>query len=80
MWGRTGSIGLIKLVKGEFSRLQHPSPTFLSLVPAALSLFAHRNVIHGSDSVESAQQEISLWFRPEELPCWEDTAAHWIYE
>ncbi|KAM7007420.1 nucleoside diphosphate kinase 3 [Passerculus sandwichensis] len=39
-----------------------------------------KNVIHGSDSVESAQQEISLWFRPEELPCWEDTAARWIYE
>lgn len=43
-------------------------------------LLTHRNVIHGSDSVESAQQEISLWFRPEELPCWEDTAAPWIYE
>ncbi|NWS74236.1 NDK3 kinase, partial [Crotophaga sulcirostris] len=37
------------------------------------------NVIHGSDSVESAQQEISLWFRPEELTCWGDTAEHWIY-
>uniref|UniRef100_A0A8C0FJ98 Nucleoside diphosphate kinase n=1 Tax=Bubo bubo TaxID=30461 RepID=A0A8C0FJ98_BUBBB len=38
-----------------------------------------KNVIHGSDSVESARQEISLWFRPEELTCWEDTAEHWIY-
>ncbi|OXB74446.1 UNVERIFIED_CONTAM: hypothetical protein H355_001828 [Colinus virginianus] len=39
-----------------------------------------KNVIHGSDSVESAQQEISLWFRPEELMCWEDAAERWIYE
>uniref|UniRef100_A0A8C6ZJL1 Nucleoside diphosphate kinase n=1 Tax=Nothoprocta perdicaria TaxID=30464 RepID=A0A8C6ZJL1_NOTPE len=38
-----------------------------------------RNVIHGSDSVESARQEIALWFRPEELVCWEDAAEHWIY-
>ncbi|KAK4813714.1 hypothetical protein QYF61_020921 [Mycteria americana] len=38
-----------------------------------------KNVIHGSDSVESARQEISLWFRSEELTCWEDTAEHWIY-
>ncbi|XP_059682621.1 nucleoside diphosphate kinase A isoform X2 [Gavia stellata] len=38
-----------------------------------------KNVIHGSDSVESARQEISLWFRAEELTCWEDTAEHWIY-
>lgn len=43
-------------------------------------LFPHRNVIHGSDSVESARQEISLWFRPEELTCWEDAAERWIYE
>ncbi|KAJ7990060.1 hypothetical protein DPEC_G00310930 [Dallia pectoralis] len=39
-----------------------------------------RNVIHGSDSVESAQREISLWFRPDELECWEDSSAQWIYE
>ncbi|XP_062820727.1 nucleoside diphosphate kinase 3 [Anolis carolinensis] len=38
------------------------------------------NVIHGSDSVESAQREISLWFEAKELTCWEDTAEHWIYE
>uniref|UniRef100_A0A8C2U350 Nucleoside diphosphate kinase n=1 Tax=Coturnix japonica TaxID=93934 RepID=A0A8C2U350_COTJA len=39
-----------------------------------------KNVIHGSDSVESAQKEISLWFRPDELTCWEDAAERWIYE
>ncbi|NP_001269159.2 nucleoside diphosphate kinase 3 precursor [Gallus gallus] len=39
-----------------------------------------KNVIHGSDSVESAQKEISLWFRPEELTCWEDASERWIYE
>ncbi|XP_053222056.1 nucleoside diphosphate kinase 3 isoform X1 [Podarcis raffonei] len=39
-----------------------------------------KNVIHGSDSVESAQREILLWFRTDELACWEDSADHWIYE
>ena len=38
-----------------------------------------RNVIHGSDSVESAQREIALWFRQNELHCWEDNCNHWIY-
>ncbi|XP_043567993.1 nucleoside diphosphate kinase 3 isoform X1 [Chiloscyllium plagiosum] len=38
------------------------------------------NVIHGSDSVERAVREISLWFQPEELICWNDCAADWIYE
>ncbi|KAM4634725.1 nucleoside diphosphate kinase 3 [Polymixia lowei] len=39
-----------------------------------------RNVIHGSDSVESAQKEISLWFRLHELHCWEDSSSRWLYE
>ncbi|XP_040918132.1 nucleoside diphosphate kinase 3 [Toxotes jaculatrix] len=38
-----------------------------------------RNVIHGSDSVESAQKEISLWFRQNELHCWENSSSSWIY-
>ncbi|XP_069037220.1 nucleoside diphosphate kinase 3 isoform X1 [Lepisosteus oculatus] len=39
-----------------------------------------RNVVHGSDSVESAQREISLWFRQQEVLCWEDCTERWIYE
>nr|XP_046271213.1 nucleoside diphosphate kinase 3 isoform X2 [Scatophagus argus] len=38
-----------------------------------------RNIIHGSDSVESAQKEIHLWFGQHELQCWEDSSSHWIY-
>ena len=26
-----------------------------------------RNIVHGSDSVETAKREIALWFKPEEL-------------
>ncbi|XP_070617209.1 nucleoside diphosphate kinase 3 [Erythrolamprus reginae] len=40
-----------------------------------------KNVIHGSDSVETAQREIALWFRSEELFCSsKDSKEHWIYE
>ncbi|TNN83429.1 Nucleoside diphosphate kinase 3 [Liparis tanakae] len=39
-----------------------------------------RNVIHGSDSVASAQKEISLWFGQDELHCWEDNSRGWIYD
>ena len=39
-----------------------------------------RNVIHGSDSVESANKEIALWFKPEELVSWEDHSEKWVYE
>ena len=39
-----------------------------------------RNIIHGSDSVESANHEIALWFKPEELNNWQSHSNAWIYE
>ncbi|XP_066432999.1 nucleoside diphosphate kinase A1 [Eleutherodactylus coqui] len=39
-----------------------------------------RNIIHGSDSVESAKKEIALWFKPEELTNYESCAKCWVYE
>ncbi|CAM2101972.1 unnamed protein product [Caretta caretta] len=39
-----------------------------------------RNIIHGSDSVESAQKEIKLWFQPTELVDFKSCAHDWIYE
>ncbi|XP_062999653.1 nucleoside diphosphate kinase 3 isoform X2 [Elgaria multicarinata webbii] len=39
-----------------------------------------KNVIHGSDSAESAQREIALWFHADELTCWEDSTERWVYE
>ncbi|KAJ4803124.1 Nucleoside diphosphate kinase [Rhynchospora pubera] len=38
-----------------------------------------RNVIHGSDAVESAQKEIALWF-PEGVSEWKSQMHPWIYE
>lgn len=39
-----------------------------------------RNIIHGSDAVETAQREISLWFKQEELVNWQPSLISWIYE
>ena len=38
------------------------------------------NIIHGSDSVESAEREISIFFRPEELVSYDRTLDKWVYE
>lgn len=38
-----------------------------------------RNICHGSDSVESAEKEIALWF-PEGLTEWESCSKAWVYE
>ncbi|KAL7005497.1 nucleoside diphosphate kinase Ndk1 [Cystobasidiomycetes sp. EMM_F5] len=39
-----------------------------------------RNVIHGSDSVEAAQKEIALWFKPDEISQYSLASAAWVYE
>ncbi|MBD1825190.1 nucleoside-diphosphate kinase [Cyanobacteria bacterium FACHB-DQ100] len=39
-----------------------------------------RNLIHGSDAPETAQSEIALWFKDEELVNWQPTVLSWIYE
>jgi nucleoside diphosphate kinase len=39
-----------------------------------------RNIIHGSDSVDSAMREIALWFKADELADYEPVATTWIYE
>ncbi|MDJ0578977.1 nucleoside-diphosphate kinase [Crocosphaera sp.] len=39
-----------------------------------------RNLIHGSDAIETAQKEIALWFSEKELVSWEPTVNTWLYE
>ncbi|MDY6785701.1 MAG: nucleoside-diphosphate kinase [Cyanobacteriota bacterium] len=39
-----------------------------------------RNLIHGSDAIETAQREIQLWFGEGELTSWEPCAKTWLYE
>jgi len=39
-----------------------------------------RNIIHGSDAPETATQEVSLWFKDEELVSWQSSLSSWIRE
>jgi nucleoside-diphosphate kinase len=39
-----------------------------------------RNVIHASDSPESAEREISLFFKPEEIIEYKRIDEDWLYE
>lgn len=39
-----------------------------------------RNVCHGSDSVEAAKKEISLWFKEDEVSNYKSAVHGWVYE
>jgi nucleoside-diphosphate kinase len=38
------------------------------------------NLIHGSDSIESAQRELGLFFKSEELLDWKPAIQGWVYD
>ena len=59
-------------------------PTFGPAAPAGtirgdFGLSMRYNLIHGSDSPESARREIALFFREEEMMEYDLAAARWIY-
>jgi nucleoside-diphosphate kinase len=43
------------------------------------SISKQNNLIHGSDSPESADREIALWFRPEEVVDYEIAGSQWVF-
>lgn len=45
-----------------------------------LAIVTGKNIIHGSDSVKSAEKEIALWFNEDELCTYEKCTETWIYE
>ena len=44
------------------------------------ALQARYNLTHASDSFENAEEEIALWFKPEEIVEWKRCTEDWMYE
>jgi len=44
------------------------------------SISKQNNLIHGSDSEASAQREIALWFRPEEVVSYQIAGSQWVFD
>jgi len=57
-----------------------PQKSLPGTIRGDFSIDIGRNVCHGSDSVESANKEIALWFKPEELVSWTPAESTWVYE
>lgn len=39
-----------------------------------------RNLTHASDSAQTAEEEVALWFSPEEIVGWSRDLDRWIFE
>ncbi|MHB8619694.1 MAG: nucleoside-diphosphate kinase [Chloroflexota bacterium] len=58
----------------------NPSTASPGTIRGDLALELGRNIVHGSDSPESAAREIDLFFRPEELFDYQRSTDPWIFE
>ena len=58
----------------------NPSESAIGTIRGDYASHFRRNLVHGSDSEESAAHEIGLWFREEEIFEWDQSMANWILE
>jgi nucleoside-diphosphate kinase len=76
VWEGPNAIAAVRQTMGATRPLEAAPGT----VRHDFGLTVGRNLTHASDSDETAQQEISLWFNMEELTTWERHSDSWIYE
>ena len=57
-----------------------PDDSLPGTIRGDLSIDVGRNIIHGSDSVDSANHEIGLWFGQENVINWSQHSNPWVYE
>lgn len=58
----------------------NPADSAPGTIRGDLCVEVGRNIIHGSDSVESAKKEINLWFTEKEVINWKPAVEAWVYE
>jgi len=76
VWQGTGVVKTGRVMLGE----TNPKDSRPGTIRGDYCVEIGRNVCHGSDSVESAQKEINLWFKPEELTSYVPCGHPWVYE
>jgi nucleoside-diphosphate kinase len=73
-WEGPGAVALVRSMMGTTDPAGSPPGTIRGDLAVSLAM----NVIHGSDSVESAAREMSIFFSDAELVDWESSAATWV--
>jgi len=76
VWEGAGVVSTGRKMLGETNPLGSAPGT----IRGDFCLITGRNICHGSDSVESADREIGLWFEEDEVLDWESHSKDWIYE
>jgi len=76
VWEGDGVIASARKIIGATNPLNAEPGT----IRGDLGINIGRNLIHGSDAPETAQYEIALWFKDEELVAWQPHITPWLHE
>jgi nucleoside-diphosphate kinase len=74
-WEGDGVVAAARKIIGA----TNPLTAELGTIRGDFGVSIGRNIIHGSDAIETAQAELSLWFG-DELIAWEPNNKPWLYE
>ena len=58
----------------------NPNQSEAGSIRGDLCISVGRNIIHGSDAPDSAQHEISFWFKDNEVTNYQLALDSWVYE
>jgi nucleoside-diphosphate kinase len=75
VWQADGIIDMVRKIMGATFGYEAEPGT----IRGDFSCSRGYNLIHGSDSLESAEKEISLFFSPEEITDYEFADTGWLY-
>ncbi|KAL7372986.1 hypothetical protein ABVT39_025199 [Epinephelus coioides] len=75
VWEGKGVVKTGRVMLGE----TNPADSKPGTIRGDFCIDVSKNIIHGSDSVESANKEISLWFTDDELVTYTSCAYEWLY-
>ncbi len=76
VWEGKGVIAAARKIIGATNPLNADNGT----IRGEFGIDVGRNIIHGSDALDTAEREIALWFSPDEISSWQPSVTSWIYE
>ena len=76
VWEGDDVVRMSRVMLGE----TNPKASAPGTVRGDYSVDLGRNVMHGSDAVDTAEKEINFWFNEDELNAYKHCAHEWTYE
>ena len=76
VWEGKNIVDTIRKIVGK----TNPQEADVGTIRSDYGIEIGKNIVHASDSIESAKREISIFFKEEEIVNWKQERENWIYE